>query len=133
MPDAILDDVPVPSPLFISGRLMAAYAVPNSGTFHVHAFERDGEGRVHYRYVIEDANGNELESGADLRSGVGDPVDYPRIMATLLSFLCAAAESHPDGENSNLFEPNTVEWAELNSDELSMAALEIDPDEINEG
>lgn len=129
---AVLDGINVHAPLFISGRLMAAYAVPDSGTFHVHAFERDAEDRVHYRYVIEDANGNELESGDDLRSGVGAPVDYPATMATLLSFLMAAAESYPDGESANLFQPNTVEWAALNDDELSMARLEIDPEEFQQ-
>jgi hypothetical protein len=129
----VLDGVSFGAPLKISSRLMAAYEVAGLGTFHVLALPRDRTGRVPYRWLIEDGNGNELESGEDLRSGVGDPVDYPRIMATLLSFLSAAGESYPDGENVGSFLEDTALWASLNSDEIALAGLEIDPDEINEG
>lgn len=62
-------------------------------------------------------------AGADLQSG----------LATLLSFLGAAAESyayrqrtgHP-GENEDLFPPHIVAWACQNSDELSTLASELD-------
>jgi hypothetical protein len=116
----------VASPLYISGRLMAALKIDGAGTLHLHAEDRDGEGRVVYRYLIEDEQGTQLEEGRDLRSGVGAEVDYTSTMATLLSFLSAAAEAGQDGENSDLFSPAVREWAEQHSDEIAMAECDLE-------
>lgn len=123
---SVLDDQPVPAPLFISGRLMAALKIDGAGTLHLLAGTRTGEGRIPYTWTIEDADGTELESGDDLSSGVGDPVNYPRTMGTLIAFLGAAAERDGDDGDPALFNPAVTEWARQNSDELTMAGLEMD-------
>lgn len=55
------------------------------------------------------------------------------MLATLLTFLGAAAESYSyrqrtgrNGENEDLFPAPVVEWAYQNSDELSMLAMELE-------
>jgi hypothetical protein len=115
-------------PLFISSRLMAAYRIENVGILHLHTLGRDDEGRVRYRYVIEDADGVELEDGDDLRSGVGASLDYPATMATLLAFLEHAAESNEanGGDGDHLFAWPVIEWARQHSDELGVARLDLD-------
>lgn len=115
----------VPAPLFISSRLMAALKIDDVGTLHLSAEGSDSEGRQQYRYVIEDSEGNELAEGNDLRSGCGDPVDYLDVMETLIGFLTACAESHPDGENADLFPEAVAIWADQHSDELAMAGYEL--------
>lgn len=127
----------VPAPLFISSRLMAALKVEGAGTIHVGHVGTDRDGRQGFEWVIEDAEGHELETGGDLRSGCGDDVDYRKTMATLLSFLTTAAEayrwnmSHGDGasENSDLFCPAVMEWAYMNDSELQYAEIELEGDE----
>jgi hypothetical protein len=123
----------VETPLFISSRLMAALKIEGAGTLHLsHVGYTDG-GRVRYQYVIEDADGTELESGQDLNSGVGSPVDYTATMATICSFLSAAAESYGyqmrtgrEGENADLFSPAVVEWAYQNANEITMAGYDLE-------
>lgn len=116
----------VPQPLFISSRLMAALKVDDAGTLHVAELRRDHEGRIVYRYIIEDAEGRVLEEGSDLRSGAGADVDYRFAVTALLSFLGACAESWPDGENVDLFTAQAGEWAHQHSDELAMAQIELE-------
>ena len=129
----------VPAPMFISSRLMAALRIDEGsetgGTIHISHDGTSREGRQRYSYVIEDAAGTVLDEGSDLSSGVGDEADYGKAMATLLSFLTAAAESYEyelrggDSDNSDLFAPAAMEWAYMNSDELSEAEMELEPED----
>ncbi len=52
----------------------------------------------------------------------------------LLSFLSAAAEASPTGDNADLFPPEIMAWAAEHSDEISMLQwdLEEHPDLIKE-
>ncbi len=125
----------VPAPLHISARLMAALTIEDVGTLHLHAEHRDAEGRVVYRYVVEDVDGTVLADGTDLSSGVGADTDYVATMGTLISFLTAAAESadYADGtgghgENADLFPAACVQWAQQHTDELEMSALDLSGD-----
>lgn len=124
----------VPAPLFISSRLMAAIKIDGGstgGTVHLHHDGQTPEGRQSYSWVVDDLDGTELGTGADVRSGVGDEPDYAEMMATLLNFLSAAAESyrHTMGggtsDNDTLFSPAVMEWAYMNSDELAMAVMDL--------
>ena len=105
----------VPSPMFISGRLMAALQLEGIGLLEV---SESGQWR------IEDSTGAELDSGDDLRCPCAN--DYSDIMASLLGFLGAAAEAYHYGENFDPFSPAAMEWAYMNSEELSMAEYELE-------
>lgn len=119
-------------PLYISSRLMAAVDVEGAhgrvGTLHVGTHLRDAEGRIRYRYVVENASGVVLDEGSDLRSGVGAQVDYSDIMATLVGFLGACAEAGDDGENADLFDADLRAWCQENSYELDVLGAELDRD-----
>jgi hypothetical protein len=100
------------------------------------AWQETSSGRHVYRYEIQDAQGSTLARGTDLRSGVGDPVDHARMLATLLSFLTADGESYAHAMSSGrtptdgyLFPEAVAEWAYTVSDELTAARLELEPDE----
>lgn len=122
-------------PMFISSRLMAAIRIDEGtetgGTVHLLHEGTDRDGRQSYSWVVEAADGTELETGADLRSGVGDEPDYTSMMATLLSFLDAAAEAYRAGmdgrtsDNADMFSPAVMEWAYMNSDELGVLSFEL--------
>lgn len=64
-------------------------------------------------------------TGHDLKSGVGGG-SLQEGLESLLTFLGAFAESYPDGENADLFPAELAEWAQQNSDEISMASLELE-------
>jgi hypothetical protein len=101
---------------------MVAYEVPNVGTLHLHADGRTADDRISYRYVIENAAGVELETGNDLSSGVGAPVNYVDTMESLLSFLGASAERAEYGsDDGSSFNKQVTAWAVEFSDELAMA------------
>lgn len=94
----------------------------------------DGERRTTYRWEIHTADGD--AAGADLRTGVDLDRGANAMLATLLSFLGAAAESYDygmrtgeQGENSDLFPPHIVEWAYLNSDELATVQYAIEEED----
>lgn len=92
-------------------------------------FDRyDGE-RVQYKWEVTDENLNVLGEGDDLRSGSGEDVNYPKMLAALCGFLaaCGEAQRYPDSDNRDLFPPAVAEWAEANQDGLSMASEELDP------
>ena len=112
----------VPYPMRITSRLEAGLTIPGAGTLSVISL-----GNAQFAYRIEDVNGHTLEYGEDMRCPCA--TDYGEPMRTLLSFLVAAAEAmrwYPDdSENSDLFAPEVMEWAAHNSDELSMAELEM--------
>jgi hypothetical protein len=118
-------------PLHISARLMAAVRVGDASTIHISPVRRDAEGRVVWRYIIEDHDRHVLDDAACLRSGTGDDIDPHKAMATLLGFLTAAAEAYsrsmygPHSENADLFPPDVTEWACRHDDELAAIALEL--------
>ena len=108
----------VPSPMFISGRLMAALQLEGIGLLEV---SESGQWR------IEDSTGAKLDSGDDLRCTCAN--DSSDIMASLLGFLGAAAEAYrygPSSENFDLFSLAAMEWAYMNREELSMAEYELE-------
>jgi hypothetical protein len=125
------------APLFVGSRLMAAVKVGEEGdVLHVEPLRRDSEGRVVWRYIVEDGDRRVLDEGADLRSGAGDPVDPRKAMATLVGFLGAAADQYrvasrsEGGEDARVFPPNVAEWAYMHEDELASLALELGEPEI---
>jgi hypothetical protein len=120
-------------PLFISSRLMAAIRVGDHGaTIHVEPVGHTPDGRIAWRYIVEDNAGQVLDDATDLHSGIGDQIDSRRTLATLLSFLSAAAESYrhtmtgPSSDNADMFPPDLMEWAYEHDDELAALALELD-------
>lgn len=102
------------------------------GSVHLRV-ERNGqdwEGRTVYYYSITGA-GLDHREYTDLRTGVGMDHGPGAMLATLLSFLTACAESISylpggGGENADLFPRDVAEWAAQHSDELTMLALEIE-------
>ena len=66
----------------------------------------------------------------DIRSGCSADVDVADAARKLFLFLGACAESrqYPNGENADLFPEHVGQWAEENSDEISI--LSIDPNEL---
>lgn len=115
------------SPFIITPRLMAGVKIGDA-FISIGQGERNSEGRTQYGIFIDLPDGSEHEV-TDLRSGCQGG-NLQEGMASLLSFLSAAAESYAykgmDGENSDLFPQAVTEWAYQNSDEISMLALEIE-------
>lgn len=69
--------------------------------------------------------------GNDIRSGCGAAPDVSEAARTLFGFLAACAESRAyvtrsggRGENADLFPEYVGQWAEENSDDLSILSLE---------
>jgi hypothetical protein len=126
----------VRSPMLIGARLMPAVNVTDAGsTIHITPTGREHDGRVVWRYIIEDSHRHVLDDATDLRSGTGDDIDPRKAMATLLGFLGAAAEAYrhtmngQTSENADLFPPEVTEWAYEHDDELAALALELaEPD-----
>lgn len=138
----------VPSPLYISSRLMAAFDVPDSrcadaqhdahakapngdcvtakvGTIHV----AQGSSSVITEYVIEDFDGRELAAGNDLKVRGS----YVEAIGAMLSFLGACAEGFSytertgrGSENGDLFPRECAEWAVENEDSISTACMMFD-------
>lgn len=116
-------------PLFITAGLDAGLKVADGTTLSLTAVGRTSEGRVQYRWMIEDPAGVLVATGDDLHSGVGAEVDYSDTFVTLLAFLGSDAESFMDHEPDDeplLFGEVVAEWAHQNSDELSMLANELE-------
>lgn len=100
------------------------------GTVHLRV-ERNGkdwERRTVYYYSIT-GSGLDHRKYQDLCTGVDMDPGPLAMLATLLSFLTACAESYPDGENADLFPPPVAEWAAQHSDELAMLRFEIEGDD----
>lgn len=105
------------------------------GTVHLRV-ERNGEdweGRTVYYYSITGPGLWHVEYD-DLRTGVGVDDGPGAMLASLLAFLTACAESISylpggGGENSGLFPRDIAEWAAQHSDELTMLRLEIEGDD----
>lgn len=90
-----------------------------------------GDAGYRQRYAYSIATSEWEYVGNDIRSGVGADVDIDDAARNVFSFLYACAESrrYPNGENADLFPEYVGEWAEQNSDELSM--LSINPAEFD--
>lgn len=127
-------------PCMITARLMAGIRI-GDGTISIgYAKRRGDECRTRYQYYIDIPSGE--YSGDDIQSG--NPVanhsnGLQSGLESLLSFLGASAESYQydirrggdgtQGENSDLFPLAVVEWANQHSDELTMAAIELEETE----
>lgn len=88
---------------------------------------RDPNGRMVWRYYIDLPKGE--YAAQDLKTHEGTQ----GTLATLLTFLSAAAESYgyrqrtgQRAENEDLFPDAIVAWAHQNSDEISMLAFELE-------
>lgn len=129
----------VDSPMFISSRLMACIAIGDAGFVHIEYTGREElpRGRMRYGCVITATGGEPLYEGDGIRSGVGDPVDYTKAMATTLHFIAHDGENYhscmgdwdkADEDHEPLFNRAVAEWAYLNYDEITMVAYDLDPD-----
>lgn len=113
-------------PLIITSRLLGGMRIEGAGTVHVEPLHRDEEGRVVYRWIVDDNEGHELGRGEDLRTGVADDVDHREVICTLLSFLATCGESRRmDGENADLFDEPVGSWCEEHQDEIDLAFTEL--------
>lgn len=88
-----------------------------------------GEDRQTYAYTI--THGRRVEQGSDLHTGIGRRSDARTMFATLLSFLEAYGEAyranHLHFSESYADIPGWLQEAcYLNSDEITMARLEIE-------
>lgn len=115
----------IKSPCEITPRLLPGVRVGDATISIKHTSRRDSEGRLAFRYYIDLPDGGEY-SGADLRGSCGATPSLQSMLATLLGFLGACAESYPDGENANLFSKEVAEWAQQNSDEIACLRCEIE-------
>lgn len=86
-------------------------------------WQPEGGHRQRYGYTITDVEGMREYVGDDIRSGVSAELDVDDAFASLLSFLSAAVESYPDGENAELFPSWVIEFAARHEDTLAGWAL----------
>jgi len=109
----------------ITSRLLPGVILGNTQISIEYAGVEDN--RTKYRYYID--IGRKEYTKDDLSSGCGGGT-LQQGLESLLSFLCAAAESWryagKNGENSDLFPQRIVKWAAQNSDELAMLRVEIE-------
>lgn len=119
----------VPQPMYITARLEAGLKLPDGSVVSVFAIAGKDFG-----YRVENAEGRTLEVGRDLRSPMAE--DYAGVMGALLAFLAAAGEGYAyemrggrKSDNTGLFNAATTEWAYQNSDELTLARMELEGDE----
>lgn len=125
-------------PFIITARLLPGLRIGEGDFISIEYLRRSKGFRTAYR-VTFDIAGKEYTDDT-LKSGCQGGT-LQQGMASLLSFLGAAAESYAyglrtgcAGENANLFDASIVEWAHQNSDEISLLAVEIEetPDLIQE-
>ncbi len=107
-------------PMIITARLLPGIKIED-GFVSLEPTDKRGEYKKPIWKWFVDIPAGEFE-GDDL-SGWGD---HRVMMATMLTFLGAAAEAYPDGENANLFPVPVAEWAQQNSDEISIFAYELE-------
>jgi hypothetical protein len=85
----------------------------------------DPDGRQQYAYrVTQRGEPRIVAAGHNLRSGIGEPVNYRKALAAWVSFACADADTYRATMAGDLFE----EWAYLRDDELSTLAADLDDD-----
>lgn len=123
-------------PFCITSRLLAGVRIGQT-EISIEIGKETNDGRIRYRYHL-DGPGIE-HTGDDLKSGVGGG-SLVQGMASLLSFLGAAAESYRycrmdwdkigEDDNASLFPREVTEWAYQNDDEISMLQLEIEESEV---
>lgn len=107
-------------PLMISARLLPAVRIGDTFISIEPTCTRDHSGKPLWRYFIDGPH--LIHEGEDLAGWD----DSRGMLGSLLSFLSACAESYPDGECADLFPANVAEWAQENSDEISIISLELD-------
>ena len=94
--------------------------------------ERSKDNREIFTYTITNGQGEVITQGSDLMSGVGGEAQAEKMMASLLSFLGAAAEANePASDNWDLFNAPTREWAKANADEIAILEAEMDAQEMD--
>ena len=115
--------------IIITPRLMPGLHIGDA--FISIEYGRDRGHRQHYRYYI-DIGGREYTDD-DLSSGCNHSLQNG--LESLLSFLGACVEGRRyartgrESENADLFPDWVGEWAEANSDEISMVACELEETE----
>lgn len=127
------------SPFYISSRLCAAVKIGgveiNLELDELNSPTRDNRDRYQYTFIFPD--GAEV-TGNDLQTGVGGNTTMARMFSGLLCFLSACAESRQHAtrykkkvEDTDLFPEKVGEWAEANSDEISMLLVELEENPEN--
>lgn len=120
--------IEIEAPMEITSRLMAGIRI-GEVTVGVEPTGRTGaHGKPEWRYAID---GPDFEHEGEDLSGWDD---HRGMLATLLVFLSACGESygyemaHPgsEPESLDLFPAEVAEWAYGESDELSIAASELE-------
>ena len=115
------------SPVEISPSLLPGVRIGEAWVSIDYADREGSEGRTRYQWQIV-LEGHEY-AGDDLQSGCGGG-GLREGLDSLLSFLGAFAESWryagAEGENADLFPAELAEWAMQNSDEIGMAAMEVE-------
>ena len=124
-------------PFIITARLLPGVKV-GDGYISIEYGGTTDDNRTRYRYQIDTPEIEHTDN--DLKSGGGGG-SLQEGMASLLSFLDAAAESYDyhlrtgsAGENEDLFPKNVVEWAYQNRDEIGLpqCVIEETPNLIEE-
>lgn len=83
---------------------------------------RNAEGRTEYAVRIRLPDGRMFKE-ENMKSGCQGGTEQEGL-ESLLSFLSAAAESYPDGENADLFDPAIVEWAHENQNDIDLERID---------
>jgi hypothetical protein len=108
---------------------MAGVRIGNSEVSITYADREGREGRTRYHYDI-DTPGAHVESddvqsgccGGDLRSGLACVLDFLSAFAEAVQYERGGRKS----ETSDLFPACLREWADQNSDEIAILAMEVD-------
>jgi hypothetical protein len=107
-------------PGYISARLMAAYDFPTGATLHVGIKTREPDGRIRYRYVLEQ-DGDVIFDGDDFRTGCWAEVDYAEAARSLLGFL-TLREGDTDADYFDRYTPEQLAWRDEYAEGLSIYA-----------
>lgn len=132
-----MSTIKIESPCIITSRLLPGVAIGKSTISIAYSDELGDDGRTRYRYYLDlQTDGERIEYTADdIQSGCQGG-SLQEGLASLLSFMAACGESYGyamrqgielvDSENGELFPADVAEWCYLNSDELTMAAIELE-------
>ncbi len=83
----------------------------------------DDEGRQRYAYSLtQEPIPRTVAAGHDLRSGVGEPVNYRKALSAWVSFASADAETYRADMSGDAMQ----EWAYQHDDELSELAMDLE-------
>jgi len=120
------------APMIITSRLLPGIKI-NDCTISIKITGNDSDGRTTY-YVYFDGDNNKFNYiETELKSGCQGGTEKEGL-TSILSFLSAAGEAYAynlhrttnKSENSDLFPPFLNEWAYQNSDEITLAQLELE-------